>query len=104
MAARKIELSLNNRVRKLAYDYISKGSFWEFLGAVNKDYERYNEQRVREEKLAASFIHQVLKTREQQQEAAYGVAQPLARFWGHDCGLRLTFWISQRSPTPSPKC
>ncbi len=71
MKARKIEVKLNKRVRKLAYDYIGKGSFWEFLGAVNQDYARYNEQRVREEELASSFIHQVLNKREQQQQEAW---------------------------------
>ena len=71
MKARKIEVKLNKRVRSLAYDYIGKGSFWEFLGAVNKDYERYNEQRVREEELASSFIHQVLNQREKQQKESW---------------------------------
>ena len=71
MRARKIEVQLNKRVKKLTYDYIGKGSFWEFLGAVNKDYERYNEQRVREEELASTFIHQVLEKREQQQQEAW---------------------------------
>ena len=71
MRARKIEVKLNKRVKRLAYDYIGKGSFWEFLGAVNKDYERYNEQRIREEELASTFIQQVLEKREQQQQEAW---------------------------------
>ena len=71
MKARRVELKLNKRVRKMAYEYISKGGFWEFLAAVNKDYERYNEQRSREEELAATFINQVLVHREKQQEQAW---------------------------------
>ena len=71
MKARRVELKLNKRVRKMAYEYISKGGFWEFLSAVNQDYERYNEQRSREEELAATFINQVLVHREKQQEEAW---------------------------------
>eukprot|EP00943_MAST-04B_sp_MAST-4B-sp1_P009877 g9877.t1 len=71
VVARKVEVKLNKRVKKLAYDYISKGSFWEFLGAVNNDYQRYNEQRQREEDLAATFINQVLKRREEEQQSAW---------------------------------
>jgi len=71
VVARKVEVKLNKRVKKLAYDYISKGSFWEFLGAVNNDYQRYNDQRQREEDLAATFINQVLKRREEEQQAAW---------------------------------
>ena len=71
VVARKVEVKLNKRVKKLAYDYISKGSFWEFLGAVNNDYQRYNDQRQREEDLAATFINQVLRRREEEQKASW---------------------------------
>lgn len=71
VVARKVEVKLNKRVKKLAYDYISKGSFWEFLGAVNNDYQRYNDQRQREEELAATFIQQVMQRREEEQKAAW---------------------------------
>ena len=71
VVARKVEVKLNKRVKKLAYDYISKGSFWEFLGAVNNDYQRYNDQRQREEELASTFINQVMARREAEQQQAW---------------------------------
>ena len=63
VVARKVEVKLNKRVKKLVYDYITKGAFGNFLGAVNNDYQRYNDQRQREEDLAATFINQVLRRR-----------------------------------------
>merc|ERR1711969_470092 len=73
--AMRVELSLGERVHELADRYIAKGSLWEFLKAVNRDYEHHarelEEARILEDENAATFISEVLARREVAEQEAW---------------------------------
>lgn len=68
--ARRVELSLGPRVRELCNKYIAKGDLFQFLEAVNRDYELHfaqqRELRRMELENATTFINEVMAHREEQ--------------------------------------
>ena len=58
-------MSLNPKLARHADEYIIRGQFWDFMDAVNEDFNRFTHEAELEESTALTFIKKVLQKREE---------------------------------------